>query len=376
MNAKLRTDESFRQREQPQHHHNTSLLESEIKVKCISQAPIDTMHLLYSCLATRYIFWLVSDTVNFIRLPCTQIDKINDTLNVAAVSRPVEFARPVRNIRKYKKFKCTQNRQFLLYLSIVCLKDILPKFQYDHLLLLVIGIRILSDEKLFKKYNSIAKSMLHEYVEKLGDHFGKFRIIYSFHNLIHLADETLIQNEPLDKFGMWDFETANASLKKFSYRQGVYLEQSYNRTMKKYSKQKEDEICSTDYPVLKNRISSEFDQSQNVSKTYFDSIVFEIFCLSSANGNRWFQTKSGEIAQFKRAIHINENQIKIEVQTFKQKKDFFERPLKSSFLNIFQCDDDDLSCETKIIDVNQVSFKMFAIKYEKSLIFLPLLSSG
>lgn len=346
-------------------------------MKCISQAPIDSMHLLYACLTTRYIFWLVSDTVNFkLRLPSTEVDKINLMLNVAADSRPSEFARPVRDIRRYKKFKCTQNRQFLLYLSIVCLKDILPKFQYDHLLLLVIGIRILSDEKLFKKYNSIAKTMLREYDEKLEAHFGKFRLIYSFHNLIHLADETLIQNEPLDKFGMWDFETANASLKKFCYRQGAYLEQSYNRTMEKYSKQHEGELCSIDYPVLKIRISSEFDQGLNVSKTYFDSIVFENFQLSSANRNSWFQTKSGEITQFKRAIHINENRIKIEVQTFKRKKDFFEHPLKSSFLNIFQCQDVDLSCETKIIDVNEISFKMFAIKYQKSLIFLPLLSSG
>lgn len=309
-------------------------------------------------------------------MPSTQIEKINATLKVAAVTRPVEFARPVANIWRYKKFKCTQNRQFLLYLSIVCLKNVLPLFQYEHLLLLVIGLRILSDEKLFKQYNSVAKSMLNEYVEKLGTHFGKFRLIFSFHNLIHLADETLIQNDPLDRFGMWEFETSNAGLKKFSYRQGAYLEQSYNRTMEKYAKQKEDEICSTDYPVLKKRTTSEFDQNQNVLKTYFDSIIFEKFCLSSTNGNRWFQTKSGEISQFKQAIKINENQIKIEILVFKRKKDFFERPIKSSFLNIVQCHAVDLSCETKIIDVDEIDFKMFAIKYEKSFIFLPLLSSG
>lgn len=337
------------------------------------------MHLLYACVTNRYIFWLVSDTVNFkFRLPNLEIDKIDAALKVAAASRPAEFARPVTNMRRYKKFKCTQNRQFLLYLSMVCLKEILPKFQYDHLLLLIIGIRILSDEKLFKKYNSIANSMLREYVEKLGAHFGKFRTIYSFHNLIHLAEETLIQDEPLDKFGMWDFETANSSLKKFSYRQCAYLEQSYNRTIEKYSKHNEDKICSTDYPILKAKIFSEFDQSQNVSITYFDSIDFENFCLNSSNGNKWFQTKSGEIAKFNRAIQINEKEIKIEVQTLMKKTDFFELPLKSSFLNIFQCKDEDLSAELKIIDVNQVNCKMFSIPYicEKSSVLIPLLSSG
>lgn len=208
---------------------------------------MEPMHLLYSCVVSRYIIWLVSDTVNFkLRLPSAKIDEINVTLQKAATSRPVEFARPVKDIRRYKKFKCTQNRQFLLYLSVVCLKKVLPKFQYEHFLLLFIGIRILSHETQFKQHNSIAKSMLTECVEKLGSHFGKFRLIYSFHNLIHLADETLIQNDPLDKFSMWDFETANASLKKFAYRQGAYLEQSYNRTIQKYVNQKENEICAKD----------------------------------------------------------------------------------------------------------------------------------
>lgn len=210
------------------------------------------MHLLYSCVATRYIFWLVTDTVNYkLRLPSAKIDEINVTLKAYSLSRPVEFARPVKDIWRYKKFKCTQNRQFLLYLSIVCLKNVLPKFQYEHFLLLFIGLRILSDEKLFKQHNSLAKIMLTDYVEKLGTHFVKFRVIYSFHNIIHLADETMIQNDPLDKFSMWDFETANASLKKFSYRQGAYLEQTYNRTMEKYANHKENEPCSVDYPMLK-----------------------------------------------------------------------------------------------------------------------------
>lgn len=59
------------------------------------------------------------------------------------------------------------------------MKKVLPKQQYEHLLLFVIGIRILSDPKNFKQKNQIAKSMLHEYVEKLGQNFGKFLLIYS-----------------------------------------------------------------------------------------------------------------------------------------------------------------------------------------------------
>ncbi|HEY0221560.1 MAG TPA: hypothetical protein VGC17_01980 [Lactovum miscens] len=85
----------------------------------------------------------------------------------------------------------------------------------------------MSDEKQFKQRNEIAKKMLNEYVKTLRDAFGKFRLIYSIHNLIHLADECLNQNEPLDPFSMWEFETANSSLDEFTKRQGAYLQQSY-----------------------------------------------------------------------------------------------------------------------------------------------------
>lgn len=123
----------------------------------------------------------------------------------------------------------------MLYLSVVALKKVLNKFQYEHLLLLVLGIRLLSDEKQFKRNNALAKYMLSEYVNVLKTSFGNWRVIYSVHNLVHLADELVVQNEPLDRFSMWEFETANAGLKEFTKRQEVYLEQCYNRTMEKYS---------------------------------------------------------------------------------------------------------------------------------------------
>lgn len=232
--AALKTDENFGNRTQPEHHKFTSLLESELGVKCITQVPLDSMHLLYGGVVRRFIFWLVTDEVNFkFKLSSSQIDAINDKLEMAALSLPTEFSRPVKDIRSYKQFKCTQLRLFLLYLSIVVLKDVLPTFQYEHFLLLFVGVRILSDEEQFILNNSIANDMLTQYDKILGTHFGKFRLIFSFHMLIHLADETLLQKEPLDRFAMWKFENVNSSLKQFTPRQGAYLEQSYNRTVSK-----------------------------------------------------------------------------------------------------------------------------------------------
>lgn len=295
MNAPLRSDKNFKDRTQPQHHHFTSLLEEILDLLGVSQAPLDGMHLIYACVVRRILFWLNNDTVNYkFRLSSAQIEIVNSLLEVVATTRPTEFARSVKNIRLYKKFKCTQLREFLLYLSIVALKKVFTKFQYEHLLLLVLGIRLLSDEKHFKQNNALAKSMLLEYVKGLAKTYGNWRVIYSVHNLIHLADEVLIQNEPLDKFSMWEFETANSGLKEFTKRQGVYLEQSFNRTMEKYNHRFSNQIRRIKYPMVKFEIGSEY-AGDKIKKQFFSRVVLEKFMLDASSGNRWFLTKSGEV---------------------------------------------------------------------------------
>lgn len=100
MNAPLRTNQNFRDRIQPEHHKFTSLLESELGVKCITQVPLDAMHLLYACATNRLLYWIVTDEVNFkFKLSSSQIDDINNKLEIAHLSQPIEFSRPVTDIR-------------------------------------------------------------------------------------------------------------------------------------------------------------------------------------------------------------------------------------------------------------------------------------
>ncbi|XP_037040257.1 uncharacterized protein LOC119077180 [Bradysia coprophila] len=317
LDAPLRTDKNFQERLQPEHHHISSLVEKRLELRCITQSPLDGMHLVYGCAVRRLLFWYNTDTVNYkLRLSATQIDLVNDMLNTAMLSKPREFARPVRDIKKYKKFKCTQLRQFLLYLSVVAMKKVLPKFQYEHLLLFVIGIRILSDEKQFKRKNEIAEKMLYEYVKTLRDTFGKFRLIYSTHNLLHLANECLKQNAPLDAFSMWEFETANSGLKEFTKRQGAYLEQSYNRTMEKYHKRFDFNTQTKTFPSLSMEIDKEYDEDYNVTETFFYRVEYKTFMLDSSDGNRWFLTKFGHVGRYDKAI-LKSDKIKIRCQVYK-----------------------------------------------------------
>ncbi len=374
LNAPLRTNENFRDRIQPEHHKFISLIEAELRINCITQVPLDSMHLLYACLVNRLLYWNVTDEVNFkFKLSSSQIDDINNRLEIANLSRPIEFSRPVTDIRQHKQFKCTQRRLYLLYLSIVVLKNVYTKFQYDHFLLLFVGVRILSDEKHFKLNNSIAKNMLTEYVKILGSHFGLFRLIYSFHMLIHLADEVLVQDEPLDRFAMWEYETANASLKNYTRRQGAYLQQSYNRTIERYQKAPQGVRKLFNYPILKLEMKNSFDKKADQSKKNYLRIEFEKFMLDTTYGNRWFLTKSGRIFKFDRAIQIKtalNTQIKIQGRAILNNYNFFDKPIFSSLLNIYECSDKKLS-QLIELDVLEVDAKVFMIQNEDKMVFIP-----
>ncbi len=353
-----------------------SLFESLLEVNCISQCPIDSQHLLYAGVNNRMLSWFVTDSVNFkFKLHSTQIDTINNKLEIAALSLPSEFNRPVKDIRQHKQYKCTQHRSFLLYLSIVVLKDVIPKFQYDHFLLLFVGLRILSDESQFKLNNSVAKNMLREYDEILGSNFGKFRLIFSFHMLIHLADECLIQNAPLDRFAMWEFETANAKLKAFTRRQGAYLQQSYNRTMELYENSSKV-VVESSYPQLKLEVNNTFDHINQQYKKSFFRIEFEKFMLDTTYGNCWFLSTSGEIVKFEKAIEIKDKskikKIQVQGRAIINKHNFFEKPLSSSYLNIFECCDKKLAIPIEF-DVRDVDCKIFMIQNGEKMVFIPLL---
>lgn len=255
------------------------------------------------------------------------------------------------------------------------LKDVFSKFKYEHFLLLFVGIRILSDEKHFKLNNSIAKKMLAEYVKILRSHFGLFRLIYSFHMLIHLADEVLMQGEPLDRFSMWEFETANASLKHFARRQGAYLQKSYNRTIEHYQKAPEMACKVLNYPMLKLELKKSCNKKADQSKQIYIRIEFEKFMLDTTYGNRWFLTKSGDIYKFEQAIQIKTSlntKIKIQGRAILNKYNFFEKPIFSSFLNIFECADKELSQPIEI-DVHDVEAKVFMIQNDDKMVFIPLL---
>lgn len=344
LSASLRTDDTFTMQLQKEHHKYNSILITDLHIKAISQVPLDAMHLVYLGITKKIIFCLINGDLN-VRLNSRKISQINDYLATARETQPSEFSRRIRKITDYNMFKATEFRVFLLYTGMVVLKDTIPSNIYDMFMLLVCGIRILTDAEEFKVNNSCAKDLLHDFLVDFKNIIGKYLVSYNIHNAEHLADETLLQNLPLDRFATWEFESSNAKLKLFSRKPNMFLQQAFNRTIEKYHTKNNqnvyDHTCLE--PNDKNTFSIDNQKNVNtetIQKKFITVLYVSGFRIDSSDKNKWFCTSNDEIWEFHSAFEKkhNDNNISVIIRGRKivNKSDFFAKPISSKFLNIYK----------------------------------------
>uniref|UniRef100_A0A1B0EYU1 Uncharacterized protein n=1 Tax=Phlebotomus papatasi TaxID=29031 RepID=A0A1B0EYU1_PHLPP len=101
---------------------------------------------------------------------------------------PSECHRSVRGLDYLSVWKGVEFRNFLHYVGIVILKDIVPESVYEHFLRLFGAVTICSSEN-YKNLLDIAHQMLCDYVELYKKIYGKDYIISNVHNLVHIVDD-------------------------------------------------------------------------------------------------------------------------------------------------------------------------------------------
>lgn len=124
INSPRRTDESFINMSDEDHHTETSLLKAA-GIGMVSCFPHDYMHLV--CLGVMWKLldlWLASGPL-CCHLSARQSVIISDTLVSLRRYIPEDFARKPRQFSERLRWKATKLRQFLLYTSPVVLLDVL-----------------------------------------------------------------------------------------------------------------------------------------------------------------------------------------------------------------------------------------------------------
>lgn len=207
----LRTNESFRQKTNPEHHKTDSIL-LNLDIDMIRQFPIDPMHCVDLGVTKRMLMlWKEGPLAH--RLSAGHLSTITYFHQAVRHHIPPEFNRKPRGLDELKHWKATEFRTFLLYTGPVILKYVLDKEKYIHFLSLSIGMRILYSENLME-HRDYADELLTYFVEKGSSLYSMSFISYNVHCLLHLTD-VANYNRSLHYCSAYKFENNMGQIKRF-----------------------------------------------------------------------------------------------------------------------------------------------------------------
>ena len=212
-NLPLRSDESFRNQDNKEHHNGVSIF-CDLHINMVSAFPHDYMHQLCLGVMKKLLKGWTQGIYETRDRKKTRVLKPLQASRVALLSErlvalrphiPSPFARKPRGLHELAHWKATEFRQFLLYTGVTVLRDVLDKDLYDHFCLLCIASRILICPKLAEKYLPYARQLLIHFVEKMETLYRRSSIVYNIHSLLHLCDDVQ-NNGSLDNISAFPFE--------------------------------------------------------------------------------------------------------------------------------------------------------------------------
>lgn len=271
----LRTDSSFRNQLDEDHHVGTSPL-LKLNIDLIHDFPIDYMHCICLGVMRKFLVTLISGPLH-IRLGKQCIEQISKQLLLLRTYIPFEFNRKPRALSELSRWKATELRMFLLYLGPLVLKDVLDNAIYQNFLLLHISTTILISPQHCSDLLDIAKELLNIFIEHSKSIYGSEFLSYNVHMLSHICDDVKKYGS-LDNISSFPFENYLGKLKKLVKSPNRPLAQIVNRLQES----KELQICCKEAKIsfLMEHFSGPLPNNGKSYKQY-KKIVLNDFCLSN-----------------------------------------------------------------------------------------------
>lgn len=251
----------------------------------------------------------------------------------------------------------------------------MPENEYNHFLLLFVAVRIISCN-IHNKYFPIASKLFEMYVKEYASIYGGHNVGSNVHNLIHIIEDMENCNvRNIMEISTYKYENALRTLGLKLKHTNRPLEQIVCRTIEQnilesnpHEKYHSNEFPSTQF---KPKVSCCYN-FQNIRR--FKKIEFAPnIILSSRNSNKsWFMTKSKEIVKFEYVEVNNSLDFKLFGKKINGKNSFFENPVNSMKLDIYECDVE-FESDLKTFDLECIATKMICLSYKKKIVLIPLL---
>lgn len=365
----LRTDDSFRNRLDPDHHKAKSAIE-DLPIDLVNDFTIaDALHLLDLGVMKRCLLGWTSGSFNFqTKWPAREIHDVSRKLMEIKSTTPSEIHQGrLRQLDTLHFWKAAEFKNFLLYFGPVVLKEHLSFEVYQHFLTLFCATTICYSDA-YISYRHIAEKLFVNYIEKFAEIYGEDSVSSNIHNLCHIVND-VSRFGSLPSLSAYSFESMLFRIKNLLRKGDQPLAQVANRVQELSMLNVKDKKCKQAYPVAK------FESLVETGEKVFSTVKMnENYQLSKNIKDKWFLSMDNNIVEMKFATSV-QGKIKIIGRNIKNKSNFFERPFNSSHINIYATSLAYESEEWKEYNLQDVKCKLTCMVCNNQMVFIPVLTT-
>lgn len=335
--GELRTHEEARQRLDTAHYINESpFINCSFVEDLIYSFPTDLMHCLDSGSSGK--------TLRLIMV----LKKINVTaanIMIDSMSKyiPSDFSRKLRRLDDFEHYKAVELRYFGAYCGPVILKECCDEATYEHFLDYFVAYRIMMGKngKVDKKLLELADKLMQRFVERFARIYGEHNVSWNIHALLHIPKLVSIYG-PIDRLTCYKFE-------------------NYYMMMRQWIRKPSD---------IFQQIFSRWKQTRGTAKPKSETNKFEFFQLNNNRRDSCAMLKNGKVVIITKQ-KITLSGIHLKGRRFLTYESFFETPINSTVLNIYQVSS--LSENEETIIATDVELKMDLIPYKDKFVAMPVM---
>lgn len=274
-----------------------------------------------------------------------KVDEISEHMYQLRPYVPKDMGRKPRRMKERKHFKGTEYRLFALYTGLVVLKNRMKsEQQYEHFLCYALAYRLLLMHTNFvvpDGHIKTARTLLKIFVENFQKFYSQTSLSYNVHLLLHLCD-FVERFGSLDSFSAYRYENLYQKIKKRLRRGTKIPQQMYNRWL-------------------------EFGGTNRGTK--FDKVIY-----SKKEPDNCVTLRSEKVVIISKR-KVENDEIVYCGRNFNHVRNFFEKPLNSDVLGIYEVTLNDLSETTIEFKEEDITWKnvMFPTFQNGSAVIIPIL---